>query len=90
MELHHGHKQIYYPKLYKCQFQFLERINSSRVLNELIVFSIASRLPAHPLWSIHLTVVFVSQSVDKIGENNVVESSIKKIFNNFFILFCII
>ena len=59
-------------------------------LNELIVFSIASRLPAHPLWSIHLTVVFVSQSVDKIGENNVVESSIKKIFNNFFILFCII
>lgn len=49
-------------------------------LNELIVFSITSRLPAHPLWSIHLTVVFVSQSVDKIGENNVVESSIKKNF----------
>lgn len=41
-------------------------------------------------WPIHLTVVFVSQSVDKIGENNVVESSIKKIFDNFFILFCII
>lgn len=59
-------------------------------LNELIVFSIASRLPAHPLWSIHLTVVFVSQSVDKIGENNVVESSIKKfliIFSSCFVLY---
>jgi hypothetical protein len=37
-----------------------------------------------------ITVVFVSQTVDKIGENNVLESSIKKIFYNFFILFCII
>ena len=59
-------------------------------LNELIVFSIALRLPTHPLWSIHLTVVFVSQSVDKIGENNVVESSIKKfliIFSSCFVLY---